>query len=483
MDVKTMQELLKNTDPRRVKFNRRFRRSISYYLNENDITLRNNGESKLNEKGKDEPLRKADNRVSHNFHQLLVDQEASYLATIPPDIDVEDDNLNNKISDALGDEFSLRLNQLVVDAANAGVGWVHYWLDEDGQFRYGVVPPDQVTPIYSNDLNRKLLAVRRTYSQLDPDTGKSFSVHEYWTDKDVTVFKSQKPNYTDLAAFDNRFVIEDVSTQTETGTSNRYVHNLRRVPFVPFVKNKYETPDLKKYKGLVDVYDNVYNGFVNDIDDVQEVILVLTNYSGTKLEEFMKQLKETKAIPLESNGNGDRSGVDKLTIDIPVEARKTMLEATKSDIFTYGEGIDPADFKNDSNASGTAIKMLYSTLELKAGTTESYFTDSLNILIRAIMNWLHIGDADSRPINQTWHRNQVQNDLEKAQTVSQVAQYSSDEAVAKANPIVDDWQQELKDRQDDIVKRDGYDDPNALEGIESHKEDDDQHKEDDDNNK
>jgi hypothetical protein len=63
--------------------------------------------------------------------------------------------------------------------------------------------------------------------------------------------------------------------------------------------------------------------------------------------------------------------------------------------------------------------------------------------------------------------------------VSQVAQYSSDEAVAKANPIVDDWQQELKDRQDDIVKRDGYDDPNALDNIEP--DDDQQHKEDDNN--
>ncbi|MBH9989669.1 hypothetical protein H3R27_04760 [Lactobacillus sp. M0392] len=37
--------------------------------------------------------------MSSNFHQLLVDQDASYLTTEPPAIDVDDDKLNqqNKI--------------------------------------------------------------------------------------------------------------------------------------------------------------------------------------------------------------------------------------------------------------------------------------------------------------------------------------------------------------------------------------------------
>jgi len=191
VEIDAMKKLLKSTDGRRVKFAANFNKSLHYYFNENDITNRNNGESKLNGDGKDEPLRRADNRVSSNFHQLLVDQEAGYVATVPPTIDAEDDVLNDKIKDTLGDNFNLRLNQMVVDAANAGVAWLHYWIDESSQFRYGIVPPDQVVPIYSSDLDRKLLALRRTYKQLNPDTGKFFKVHEYWTDKDVTVFKSE----------------------------------------------------------------------------------------------------------------------------------------------------------------------------------------------------------------------------------------------------------------------------------------------------
>lgn len=465
MEVKAMKELLTNTNKRRMKFQNRFNKSMKYYLNENDITMRNSGESRVNADGKDEPLRKADNRVSNNFHQLIVDQEAGYVATKPPTIDVEDDTLNDKIKETLGDNFALRLNQLVVDAANAGVAWIHYWIDPDGQFRYGIVPPTQVTPIYSSDLDHKLLAVRRSYSQLDPETGKSFWIHEYWTDADCTFFKSERnTNYDDLAEWRGAFSMYDISSGTELDNGNVMPNKLGHIPFIPFPKNKYERPDLYKYKGLIDVYDKIYNGYVNDLDDVQEVILILTNYGGESLDEFRKALKEDKAIKMESIDGTDKSGVDKLTIDIPVEARNAMMEVTKADIFVHGQGIDPTKFET-TNASGTAIKMLYSHLELKASNTQAYFTDALNELIRAIMNWLHVSDADGRKIEQTWTRASIHNDLEEAQTVSQVAQYSSDETIAKANPLVEDWQQELKDREDDVVKHDGYDDPNALNDL------------------
>ncbi|MGQ4559265.1 phage portal protein [Levilactobacillus hammesii] len=465
MEIKTMKQLLKNTDGRRVKFANQFDKSLHYYFNKNDITNRNNGESKLNEDGKDEPLRRADNRVSSNFHQLLVDQEAGYVATVPPTVDVEDEKLNDEIKDVLGDNFNLRLNQMVVDASNAGVAWLHYWIDESGQFRYGIVPPDQVVPIYSSDLDRKLLALRRSYKQLDSETGKYFKVHEYWTDKDVTVFKSEANDYSDLSLYNDRFTLYDVTSGDETGAGAVLNHSMGRIPFIAFPKNKYQRPELLKYKGLIDVYDNVYNGFVNDVDDIQQVILVLTNYGGESLSEFMKALKEDHAIKMDSVGPGDKSGVDKLTIDIPVEARNALLEVTKSDLFVEAQGINPVDFKEIGNASGTAIRALYGHLELKASITESYFRDALTELIRAILTWLKVPDADGCKINQTWTRTAIQNDLEQAQIVAQLAQYTSDEAIAKANPIVDDPQQELQDRQDDIVKHDGYDNPDALDDV------------------
>lgn len=431
-----------------------YKKSVNYYENKTDITTRNDGKPKLNKEGKKDPLRSADNRIPSNFYQLLVDQEAGYVATVFPDVDVGKDSDNKKIIDVLGDDRALTLNALLVDSSNAGRAWLHYWIDEDGNFRYGIIQPDQVTPIYSTTLDNKLLGVLRSYKQLDPDSGKYFTVHEYWTDKEAEFFKTSTTNSEVIEPY-NIITSYDLSAGYETGQSNILKHNFGRVPFIEFPKNKYRLPELNKYKGLIDAYDDIYNGFINDLDDVQTVILVLTNYGGASLKDFMNDLKKYKSIKINNAGNGDKSGVDKLQIDIPVEARDDALKITRDNIFLFGQGIDPANFES-SNASGVAIKMLYSHLELKAAKTQTYFEHAINELVRAIMRYLNFSDADKRHISQHWTRTKVEDSLTKAQIVSTVANYSSKEAVAKANPIVDDWQQELKDLAKDRQENDPY---------------------------
>ena len=47
--------------------------------------------------------------------------------------------------------------------------------------------------------------------------------------------------------------------------------------------------DLKNIKPLI--YDKVYSRFTNDLDDIQELIFVLSEYGGTKLSTFLNELK------------------------------------------------------------------------------------------------------------------------------------------------------------------------------------------------
>ena len=49
MEVEAMKKLLQNTQARRTEFISKYSTSKRYYLNENDITLKNNGESKTKE--------------------------------------------------------------------------------------------------------------------------------------------------------------------------------------------------------------------------------------------------------------------------------------------------------------------------------------------------------------------------------------------------------------------------------------------------
>lgn len=454
MELEALKKLIQNTSSSRNNLINNYKKSVDYYENKTDITTRNDGKPKLNKEGKKDPLRSADNRIPSNFYQLLVDQEAGYVASLFPDIDVGKDTDNQKILDVLGDDRALTLNGLLVDSSNAGRAWLHYWIDEDNNFRYGIIQPDQITPVYATTLDNKLLGVLRSYKQLDPEVGKYFTVHEYWTDKEAQFFKTSTTNSEIIEPY-NIITSYDLSAGYETGQSNTLKHNFGRVPFIEFPKNKYRLPELNKYKGLIDAYDDIYNGFINDLDDVQTVILVLTNYGGASLKDFMNDLKKYKSIKINNAGNGDKSGVDKLQIDIPVEARDDALKITRDNIFLFGQGIDPANFES-SNASGVAIKMLYSHLELKAAKTQTYFEHAINQLVRAIMRYLDFPDADKRHISQHWTRTKVEDSLTKAQIVSTVANYSSKEAIAKANPIVDDWQQELKDLVKDRQENDPY---------------------------
>ena len=57
--------------------------------------------------------------------------------------------------------------------------------------------------------------------------------------------------------------------------------------------------DLRNIKPLIDVYDKVYSGFINDLDDIQELIFVLTGYGGTDLNGFLNDLKKYKVIKLD----------------------------------------------------------------------------------------------------------------------------------------------------------------------------------------
>lgn len=464
MDLEVAKKVFKNTDEYRVRLADKYEESVRYYNNKNDITRNTGGEDKLDDKGKqDELIRQADNRISNGYHRILVDQKAQYVGGVVPSFDVEDDALNEKVLDVLGDNYSRIFNRLVIDAANAGTAWLHYWLDENKTFHFATIDPAQITPIYDGSLEQKLLAVRRTYESLDTDTGDTYIYDEYWTKDEAQFFKQLKSEGYSSLDYDYRVDITDISTGSLLDKSNILKHGLGAVPFIPFMNNQDGTPDLQRYKGLIDVFDRVYSGFVNDVDDVQQIILILTNYGDAgSAAEFKQKLKRDQVINLEKYDGSDQSGLDKLTIDIPVQARDDLLDRTREAIFLQGQGVDPSRVEMGTNKTGVALKMVYTLLELKAAALESEFRPAVAELVRAILRYLNDAQADKRKIAQKWTRAAVKDDTEQADIVAKLASVSSDEAIAKSNPIVDDWQEELVLRQE---QSDTYNNPEARQNI------------------
>lgn len=405
-----------------------------YYRNKNDIL---NRAANTDEVGN--PLRNADNRICNNFHGLLVNQKASYLFTAPPLFDVGDDSTNKRISETLGDNYPKVCKDLCINASNAGIAWLHYWINAGGQFKYAVIDSKQVIPIWSTQLEKELLGVFRTYTQIDEDTGDTYEIYEYWNNEGCQTFRKLTST-----SIETGLTVYPMFTSFPDGETNSIEHSFGRVPFIPFMNNNIVENDLVNIKGHSDTYDNVYSGFANDLEDIQEIIFVLAGYEDEDLGVFLNQLKKYKTIKTNNYSDSDKSGLSTLSIDIPVEAREKLLEITRKAIFEKGQGVDPQQ-QDFGNASGVALKFMYSLLELKAGLLETEFRLGFGEFVRAICHYLR---ADCKTIIQTWTRTAITNDTETAEICKGSYGILSDKTILANHPFVENVQAEIKEIED-----------------------------------
>ncbi|MEF9952209.1 MAG: phage portal protein [Clostridium sp.] len=455
MDIAIIKKMIKNLITEHTNSVSLMNKADKYYRNQTDILYA----EKDNKDSKGNPLRNADNRIPSNFHSLLVDQKVSYMFTYPPQFDLGTKESNKALEDKLGDGYAKLCKDLAIAASNFSVGWLHLW-QEEGKLQFALVDSRQIVPIYSESLNKKLIAVLRVYPQYD-DNGERITVYEYWTDTECYAYSVSDGRDIDEGLLEfNKFKVINIDTNTQVET-NIYKHNITCdgvgvVPFIEFYNNSTKTSDLDKIKKLIDCYDKVYSGFMNDLEDIQEIIFILTNYGGTDLGQFLKELKKYKTISIEDDGVGNsNTGLQTLNIDIPVEARKEMLTTTRKAIFEHGQGVDP-DPQRFGDASGEALKYLYSLLELKAGLMETEFKLSLGRFVRIICSCYGI------PVNkiiQTWTRNCIKNDAELAGIAKNSVGVISNATIIKNHPWVESAEEEEKQIEEEQQKLHEKEDP------------------------
>lgn len=432
MDIELAKKLIRDHAAQHEHAVIRAEKAERYYRKDNDILHAKPREEK------EDPVRNADNRIPSNFYGLLVNQKASYLFSDPPLFDVGKKQDNQKIADALGDGYAKACKSLCINASNAAVAWLHIWKDEQNAFRYGVVPSGQVIPIWSSDLEKRLIAALRVYHTID-EAGTAYVVYEYWTDTECVAYHRYEAAGIDYLFPHSMFSVYDIDSGMAQ-KSNQFKHDWGEVPFISFFNNESCTSDLDMVKELIDCYDKVFSGFLNDLEDIQEVIYVLSGYGGQDLKEFVHDLRESKAIKLDVGDEGGKPGVETLTINIPVEAREKMLTMTRKAIFEQGQGIDP-DPQNFGDSSGVALKFLYSLLELKGSLMETEFRLGFGRLVRLICK--HLGIACDK-VNQTWTRTSVSNDAELADIAAKSAGVISQRTILRRHPWVDDPEEEQK---------------------------------------
>lgn len=434
-----------------------------YYNNEDDIEKTGaaaidavNGY--LKEIGQN-PLRSADNRISNNWHEILTVQKNAYLFTYPPVFTVgEDEELSQQVNELLGDSFAKTMSRLGTFATNAGTAWLQYWVSEDGTFHTAALEADKgVAFTEPTDIEQTIIVFVREYL-LPDENGDEIPHYEVW-DKDEVVFINGK-------------TLEEESVKMNGREVTRLLNPFGEVPFIEFPNNERKSSDLQKYKRLIDAYDKVVSGFINDLDDLQEIIFVLKDFRGDaentisvpvrdekgelqydmdgdvltkevqKPVNLLQQIKAQKYLTVDESG-----GVDKITLEIPTEARNVALTLLQKQIYIAGMGVDPNP-ERTGQATGAYVDHLYHLLELKAGLMETEFRSSLNKLIRAVLKHLNREDKKVK-ITQSWTRNKPKDANETVNRLNATPrEVMSDYTKRRLHPDIDD-----PDLEDTLVKQ------------------------------
>lgn len=414
--------------------------------------------------------------IPHLFHKILVDQKASYIAGNPVKIfySLNNDNGDNtantvldNINEVLGDNFNDVIVNWIIDASNQGIGWIHFYIDDEGKLNFLNIDSTELIPIYDSAYQKNLVGMIRYYQVFyyneQMQTTDTLYKLEWWTDNDVTYY-AQLPS--------GEWILDPEVEINPSGhwilynsinPENKKIKSWNKVPFIKLENNSINQTDLEPIKALIDAYDRVKSGWINDLIDFQELIYILKGYNGlsfsgnkglNELTVFIQNLKQDKVISVDEGG-----GVDTIKSEIPIEAKNKFLELTRKEIFYFGQGVDIDSDKFGNNPSGISLKFLYSSLDMKANSLIRKLNSSLKEFMEFVIIYLNNTKAIKIDINNiiyVFNKAVIFNEKEKVDLLKASEGILSKRTIIENHPLVEDVSEELsrieKEQLDDINK-------------------------------
>ncbi|UYP02453.1 phage portal protein [Bacillus subtilis] len=412
---------------------------VAYYMNQADIKkkLRYYYEGGIRKVDTDKP----NNRISHNWHKLLVQQKTQYLVGKPITFNAEDENFLKLVNDFVNEDFDDCIQELLKNASNKGREWLHPFVDEEGKFDFIRIPAEEVIPVYETTKKRKLLYAIRYYDVKNINDEFTRKV-ELYTDEQIFYYVEYNGALVQDFAYKNNPESHFYDKQ-----GNGY--GWGKVPMIEFKNNEEGVSDLIFYKDLIDAYNGNISNNANTFDEMQDIIFELINYSGDDLSEFMTNLRHYKAVAV-----GEGGGFNMKTAEIPIDSANTHLDRLEENIYRFGQGVNNNPDKVGNSPTNVAIKNLYSLLDLKANEAERKFRPALHAFFWFFTEYLKMtgqGEYDPTLLQMTFNRSRMTNELEEVQMGSQSTDISKETRLAH-HPWVDDVEAELKRIKDEELE-------------------------------
>ncbi|MGO5675992.1 phage portal protein [Bacillus subtilis] len=412
---------------------------VAYYMNQADIKKRlryfyEDGVRKID-------TEKPNNRISHSWHKLLVQQKVQYLVGKPITFNADDSKFLKLVNDFVNEDFDDCIQELLKNASNKGREWLHPFVDEEGKFDFIRIPAEEVIPVYETTKKRKLLYAIRYYDVKNIDDEFTRKV-ELYTDEQIFYYVEYNGALVQDFAYKNNPESHFYDKQ-----GNGY--GWGKVPMIEFKNNEEGVSDLIFYKDLIDAYNGNISNNANTFDEMQDIIFELINYSGDDLSEFMTNLRHYKAVAV-----GEGGGFNMKTAEIPIDSANTHLDRLEENIYRFGQGVNNNPDKVGNSPTNVAIKNLYSLLDLKANEAERKFRPALHAFFWFFTEYLKMtgqGEYDPTLLQMTFNRSRMTNELEDVQMGSQSTDISKETRLAH-HPWVDDVEAELKRIKDEELE-------------------------------
>ena len=438
----------KNSDKKK-----RMEEGERYYQGKHDILQKDFRRSPVSETGRDgeETMQMFfnPNRSNHHcvnpFHHALVAQKTAYLVGREPTISVrgrENKEFEAMLTDFADEGFNSMLQKWIIGAANKGVEFLHVYYDEEGEFRYCIVPAEEVIVVYDEVYQQDIREVIRYYDiqVLDGGREKTKRRVEWWTAENVTYYTENS---------DGEFLKENKSghwtvTELLDGEERETVeHSWGRVPFIPLRNNDREMTDLQLVKGLIDAYDYVSSEGTNTLLDLVDLYWVIQGYGGETASAVARKLQVNKAVQI-----SDSSGsVEAKQVQLPVEGRLDWMQMLRKDIFHFGMGVDTDSDDWGKAASGVALKFQYAMFYLKINGIVPEIKKAVKEFFHFVVeDWNRENgtDWDWRKIQITLNTNGITDDLETMQIITESKGIVSEKTLLGKHPFVEDVNSEME---------------------------------------
>jgi SPP1 family phage portal protein len=403
----------------------------SYHDGDNDIKKRKrfligrNGEEVT-------PKYLSQAKIPHNFLRKLVRQKVSYLLSTPFKSSSENKTLQELFDVQFRDDFYRLLKNIGQDAVVEGVGWSQVYYDQEGRLSQKRIPAPEVIPFWDDIDHTTLTSAIRRYDTIEYDGADKITV--------------KRVQYLDHEGIWN-FVYSDHGLEVDPETPwepHFYVSGAdaeesqvgvlwSRIPLIPFKYNSEEIPLIYFIKDIVDDYDLNTSDLSNELQDEPNSPKVVRNYDGTDKGEFVHNLATMNTLFVRDDGE-----VTSLSTKIDHSARDSHLNRLRKDLYELGGGVD-TQIEHLGNASGVALKFIYSDLDLDCEEFANELRWSLRMLIWFLIEDINLRTGENlhnEAISIEFMTNTAINESERITDLKESVGMISRETIIEQHPMV-----------------------------------------------